>query len=126
MEIGNKLKSRRIERKLSAEYVADKIGIDISTYRKYERNEVSPSLEKLEKIATALEVPIFSLFPDSFTQNNENQQGGTAFLAYQSTIQLSEKAMEHCEARIQELKEREQEYKEEIKYLKIEIKKLRS
>jgi transcriptional regulator with XRE-family HTH domain len=75
MEIGNRLKAKRTEKKLSAEYVAGEIGVDISTYRKYERDEVSPNLEKLEKIANALEVSIFSLFPDNITVNN-NQTGG--------------------------------------------------
>lgn len=98
MVIGNKLKSKGTEKNMSAETIADKIGVDVSTYRKYERDEVSPSLEKLEKIANALETPIFSLFPDSIVQNNEGQNGGIA-LAYQSTIQLSEKAIEKCKSK---------------------------
>lgn len=62
MLIGNKLRSKRTEKNLSAEYIAEKVGIDISTYRKYERDDVSPSLEKLERIANALEISIHSLF----------------------------------------------------------------
>ncbi|MDR2204850.1 MAG: helix-turn-helix transcriptional regulator [Flavobacteriaceae bacterium] len=117
MEIGSKLKAKRIEKNLSAETMAEKIGVDVSTYRKYERNEASLSLEKLEKIATALNVPIFSLLPDSIVQNNDNQNGGIA-LAYHSTIQLSEKAMERCEDQIKELKSDKEYLMEEIKRLR--------
>ena len=124
MVIGNKLKAKRTEKKLSAEYIADKIGVDISTYRKYERDEVSPSIEKLEKIANALEIPLFSLFPDTFVENNDYQNGGVAIL-YNHTLQLSEKAIEKCEEQIKELKQDKEYLKEEIKTLKEEIKILR-
>jgi transcriptional regulator with XRE-family HTH domain len=124
MEIGHKLRAKRTEKKLSAEYVADAIGVDISTYRKYERDEVSISLEKLEKIALALKVPVSGLLPDSVIQNNDNQSGGIA-LAYQSTIQLSEKAVEKCEDQIKELKQDKAYLMEEVRNLKEEIKGLK-
>ncbi len=73
--------------------MASEIGVDISTYRKYERDEVSPSLEKLEKIANALEVSIISLFPETVVQNNDKQSSGVA-LEHHSSIQLSEIAIE--------------------------------
>jgi transcriptional regulator with XRE-family HTH domain len=119
MEIGNRLKARRTEKKLSAEYVASKIGVDISTYRKYERDEVSPSLEKLEKIANALEVSIFSLFPDNITVSN-NQTGGHSNNAL-IINQLSEKLIEKYENEITELKADKDYLKAEIKALKEEL-----
>jgi predicted RNase H-like nuclease (RuvC/YqgF family) len=58
-------------------------------------------------------------------QNNDNQNGGIALAAYQSTIQLSEKAMEKCEDQVKELKSDKEYLMEEIKNLKEEIKILR-
>lgn len=116
MKIGNKLKAKRTEKRLSAEYVAGEIGVDISTYRKYERDEVSPNLEKLEKIANALDVSIFSLFPDNTTLNN-NQSGGYPNNAL-IINQLSEKLIEKYENEIAELKSDKQYLCEQVKTLK--------
>ena len=103
MKIGEKLKSVRVSKGYSAEQIAEKAGIDISTYRRYERNETSPSIEKLELIANANEVTLFNLLPDSIMQTNHNQSGGIAFSAYQSTItMLSDKIIENYEKRISE------------------------
>lgn len=125
MLIGNKLKSKRTEKNLSAEYIADKVGIDISTYRKYERDDVSPSLEKLEKIANALDTPIFSLFYSSTGNANENLTGNTLNLQTY-TLQLSKKTIEKCEEQIKELKSDKEYLKEEITTLKEEIKNLKN
>lgn len=129
MNIGSTIKGEKIKKNLTPEFVADKIKVDISTYRKYERDEVSPNMNTIEKIADALEVPIFSLIPNAFTQNNDNQSGGVAIL-YNHSLQLSEKAIEICEVQIAELKAdkeylktENQELKSTIEQLRMEIKK---
>jgi transcriptional regulator with XRE-family HTH domain len=102
MEIGNKLKSLRIEKGFETIMMADRLGISDTTYRRYERNESTPDLNMLEKIAKALDKNIFDLLPETINYSNVKQKGGVAF-AYNSTInQLSEKLIEQYELRIKE------------------------
>jgi transcriptional regulator with XRE-family HTH domain len=105
MNIGEKLKSIRHRKGLSAEQIASEVGVDVSTYRRYERNETSPTLDRIDSLAKALEVSIQELLPDNFTQINNNQEGGIA-LVFNSTInQLSDKLIEQYEIRIKGLLE---------------------
>ena len=39
MKIGNKLKSLRVNKGYTPDFVAEKLGIALITYRRYERNE---------------------------------------------------------------------------------------
>jgi transcriptional regulator with XRE-family HTH domain len=50
MDIGNKLKSLRIQKKLEAVNMADLLKISETTYRRYERNESAPDFNMLEKL----------------------------------------------------------------------------
>lgn len=121
MLIGKKIKSKRTEKNLSADYIAEQVGIDISTYRKYERDDVSPSLEKLKKIADVLETPVISLIessdPDIGTRDN-------LISLYRYNVQLSRKTIEQYERHITDLKSDKEYLKSEITALKIKLQNL--
>ncbi|MFV8351436.1 helix-turn-helix domain-containing protein [Flavobacterium sp. XS2P14] len=105
MDIGTKLKSLRIEKKLEPNDMASKLAISETTYRRYERNETTPDVNMLEKIALALDKNFLDLLPDGIIFNNKMQKGGIA-LAYQSTIsQQSEKLITEKDLRILEKEE---------------------
>jgi len=55
----------RIEQNISPIYVAEMLEISESTYRKYETDKSSPSLELLEKIAKIYNKKIVDLLPAS-------------------------------------------------------------
>lgn len=72
-----RLKQLRKERRITQEYLANSVGVDISTVKRWERGEFGPDFDKLEKIAMALDIPVSWLFipetPES-SQNNEESQ----------------------------------------------------
>jgi transcriptional regulator with XRE-family HTH domain len=103
MFLGEKLKSIRHRKGFSAEQIASEVGVDVSTYRRYERNETSPTLDRIASLAKALEVSIQELLPDNITQINNNQEGGIAVMFNSTINQLSEKLIEQYEIRINNL-----------------------
>ena len=106
MNIGNRLKSLRIEKNFEPLDMAIKIGVSETTYRRYERDEASPDLHILEKMASALDKNILDFLPDNIVFENKNQSGGVA-LAYHSTINmLSDKVIELFERQLAEKDER--------------------
>ncbi len=98
--------------------MAEQVGIDISTYRKYERDDVSPSLEKLKRIADVLGIPVISLIesPDLDSSVRDN-----ILLLYNYNLQLSQKAIEQYERQITDLKADKEYLKSEITALKIKL-----
>ena len=104
MKIGNKLKSLRANKGYSSELVAEKLGISLITYRRYERNESVPDLNMLEKIATTYEIQITELFVTDNIVFNTGQNGGTSNNAFVIN-QLSDKLIEQYEIRLKEKNE---------------------
>ncbi|MFI3157213.1 MAG: helix-turn-helix transcriptional regulator [Methylococcaceae bacterium] len=64
MLVREKIKLLRHARKWSQEYIAEKIGMSPNGYGALERGDSSITLEKLEKIAQLLEVPLSELCDD--------------------------------------------------------------
>lgn len=60
--VGDKIRSLRKERGLSQESLALKAGLNTSYMGQLERGEKSATIDSLEKIANALNVPIEELF----------------------------------------------------------------
>lgn len=60
--VGDKIRSLRKERGLSQESLALKAGLNTSYMGQIERAEKSATIDSLEKIANALDVPIEELF----------------------------------------------------------------
>ncbi|KQG00573.1 XRE family transcriptional regulator [Acinetobacter pittii] len=63
MEIGQLIRKKRIEKKITQEALALQCGIDRSYIGRIERGEVNLTVEKLYEIATALEVDMKELLP---------------------------------------------------------------
>lgn len=101
MKIGNKLKSLRVNKGYSSELVAEKLGVSLITYRRYERNESVPDLNMLEKIASTYEIPIAELFANENIVINNGQNGGTSNNAIIMNY-LSDKLIEQYEIRLRE------------------------
>ena len=59
MQIGERIKARRKELKLSLRELAEQVDLTASFLSQIERDQSSPSIESLRKISQALEVPIF-------------------------------------------------------------------
>lgn len=81
--VGDKIRSLRKERGLSQESLALKAGLNTSYMGQIERAEKSATIDSLEKIANALDVPIEELF--SFEREESNNVDKTIIdkVAYQ-------------------------------------------
>ncbi len=111
MEVGQKIARLRELKGLSQENLAKALGMSQSGYAKIERNEVSVSIEKLEKISRILEVQMLDIlgFDEKFVFNNHGtQQGSQNAFAY-ITNQVSDKERELYENQVKTL-ERENLY----------------
>ena len=62
MIIGNRLKSIRVEKKMSQGDIEGRTGILRCYISRVENGHTVPSIETLEKLAGALEVPLYQLF----------------------------------------------------------------
>lgn len=62
--LGIRIRKIRKLRNLTQYLLADMVSVDVSTINKIERNKANPSLKLLERIATALGVPITELLED--------------------------------------------------------------
>ncbi|QBY01374.1 helix-turn-helix domain-containing protein [Rhodophyticola sp. CCM32] len=69
--IGASLKELRVQRGLSARWVASQAGISAAMVSRIENGLVSPSITTLEALAAALEVPIISLFREARTEHTD-------------------------------------------------------
>lgn len=65
--LGELIKKTRKKLKMTQADLAKKIGKKTITIRKYESNEINPSIEVLEKIAQVLEIGIWDLLAASMT-----------------------------------------------------------
>ena len=63
IEIGQLIRKKRKEKKITQEALALQCGIDRSYLGRIERGEVNLTVEKLYEIATALEVDMKELLP---------------------------------------------------------------
>lgn len=68
-QFGRRLQRLRIEGRITQEQLADQVGITIESISNIERGIHGPSFDNLEKIARALQVPVYRLF--EFENRNE-------------------------------------------------------
>lgn len=61
MPIGENIKKMRNEKKIKQISLASNIDISVRTLQKYESGEIVPSIDKVQKLAAALEVPVSEL-----------------------------------------------------------------
>lgn len=69
MDIGKRMKFRRKELRLSLQELGDLCGLTASFLSQIENDQVSPSLNSLQSIASALNVPIFYLLTEESNGN---------------------------------------------------------
>jgi transcriptional regulator with XRE-family HTH domain len=114
MNISHIIKSLRIQKKLEPIIMAELLGISINTYRKFERNEISPDINMLEKMAKIYDISIVELLKkDGVTIYNENKDTKTENDLLIN--QLSEKLIQQYDNRLKEKDEIIKELKETIK-----------
>ena len=61
-KVGHKIKTLRKEKNFTQEQLAEKAGISVDFLSLIERGKNAPSLESLEKLATALKISVKELF----------------------------------------------------------------
>lgn len=76
IEFGNKLKSARIKKELSLEYVGKKIGKNLSTVARYEKGEIIPNAETINKLCNLLDIYNGDLYSETKVNivNKENSK----------------------------------------------------
>ena len=58
MTFGERIATRRKNLRLSRQHLAERVGTSAPVIGRYERDEISPSVETAQKIASALEVTV--------------------------------------------------------------------
>ena len=66
--VGNRIREARKNASLTQAELAEKIGVKRSVISKYENDQISPKIEIMDKIATALNCYVSDLFPESATE----------------------------------------------------------
>ena len=124
MDIGQRIKTLRVKKKLEPISIAEMLNISINTYRKYERNESAPDLNMLEKIAKIHEISVVDLLKDDGINfnNHENKDCNINNLVIN---QLSERLIDQHEKIIIEKNIRIKEKDEIIFDLKFTISELK-
>ena len=75
IQIGNRIKEYRKSKGITQKELALRAEIPYSTYSNYENNNREPNREQLQKIATALDVPLYELMGfDGSIRINPNKQ----------------------------------------------------
>jgi transcriptional regulator with XRE-family HTH domain len=64
MAIGSQIQAWRLSRRLSLEYLAAETGISLQALDEIEAESLDPSIVTLERLATAMKVPVAWLFAD--------------------------------------------------------------
>jgi transcriptional regulator with XRE-family HTH domain len=126
MHIGDKIRKVRELKGYKQEYIADKLGMSVTAYGNIERGDSSLSFERLEEIATVLEVTVQDILniPEQFNvqsivnsqvgfhqsgfnyyaqQNNE--QENAEILSYKQNISHLEKEIEYLREQNKQLME---------------------
>ena len=118
MNISHIIKSLRIQKKLEPIHLAELLDVSINTYRKYERNEATPDINMLEKIAEIYDISIVDLLKNnSMAINNKDKK----IENYLFINQISEKLIEQYDNRLKEKDEVIKELKKTINELKSKL-----
>ena len=65
IELGRRLRLRRVEQKMSQDGLAKKLGVTFQQVQKYEKGVNRIGASRLQHIATALDVPVTFFFDDA-------------------------------------------------------------
>jgi transcriptional regulator with XRE-family HTH domain len=64
VELGKRVRLRRVEMKISQSELADKLGVSFQQVQKYEKGVNRVGAARLQQVATALDVPVTFFFDD--------------------------------------------------------------
>lgn len=70
VNVGQRLRELRNERKFSIRALAERSGLNVNTFSLIENGKTSPSVSTLQQIAAALEVPITAFFETTTPKNS--------------------------------------------------------
>lgn len=105
--IGGKMQRAREYKNYTQEYMADQLGITQSSYCRWEKGEVLPKLDALEKAAMVLEVPVQALLnSEPFVLTQHNNSNGSGYIVNQSNhvpIEVLNKMQEQHQTHIQQM-----------------------
>lgn len=79
--IGQRIRNYRLQNKLSHEELAERAGCHHTYIGQVERGEKNATLESIDKIASALEIPLSKLF--EFLGHDMPKENDYAYLAYE-------------------------------------------
>jgi transcriptional regulator with XRE-family HTH domain len=65
IEMGKKIRLRRVEQRLSQSDLGEKLGLSFQQIQKYEKGANRVGASRLQQIATALDVPVTFFYDDS-------------------------------------------------------------
>jgi transcriptional regulator with XRE-family HTH domain len=102
MNIHEKIKQIREEKKLSQGYLAHELGLDQSQYSRREKGEIQFVANEIVKLSKLLETSISNLFGEDKNVFTVHTQNGDNFVQYVTT---REKLIEQYEFRIKEKEE---------------------
>ncbi len=78
MELGQRLKAKRKEKKLSAEYIAKKLGVSVSTVYRYEDSSIVKipvsTFEKMCNILETTPAEMMGNIPEKLHDKNNNEK----------------------------------------------------
>ena len=73
-EIGKNIRASRIEQHYTQEYIADKIGVNVSHISNIENNRVKVSLTTLVAICNALNLTVDYILKNEYTASDSNDR----------------------------------------------------
>lgn len=99
MDVGYKIKTKRLLKGYTQHYMAESLGISQKTYSNLENSRTKISLSTLEQIASILEIDFFDLLPDNISiSHNEFKDQSAGYVVNN----IPEKLIEQYEERIKE------------------------
>lgn len=84
-EVGRRVRSRRLECKLSQTELADRIGVTFQQVQKYEKGVNRIGAGRLQRISEALDVPISFFFSGSTPQRTEGERQSESIFGFMQT-----------------------------------------
>lgn len=123
--IADRLKKMRLEKNVSQDFLAKKLGFTQKAYSKIENNETKLNVEVLQRISEVLEVPIESFFNNNnqpILNDFSNRTGGdNVIYKNNSTEKIDELYKQLLDAKDEVIKSKVEEI-ENLKYLLKNIK----
>ena len=71
--IGSNIKVARLQRRITQEEIAEKMGITTNYFGRYERGDMRPNLDRLMQISEILSTPIENFFAGAYDPKNFEQ-----------------------------------------------------